>query len=485
MNIKIHSIYFAALAMIGAPALATASPEGGHNHFEQTSGALQTHSLDIITRHPPGPHSDAHYEFRLSDDEIPSGWTTIRLNNQSSSTHFGFMVRVPDELSDITVEEYMDAVSLPFQDAWDPYFAGEIDVEGFFGLLLPAMPEWFESTVPIGGPGLTSGNTVSQTTLDLKPGTYFIECYILDDEGVFHTTHGMVEKLVVTEPADETSAPEADHQVLISSSDGLVFDAAAIQPGHKTFEVVFEDNDIYGHGLGHDVHLVRIDGDTSISELNDWMNYLDVGADLYYADRGALISASGHRGPQTFIGGVQSMFPDSAAGDAFPLTAYFHASLRPGRYALVSEVPNPIQPDPDNPEMSMLVEFSVTPGAGLTGAWFDPATNGQGWNLMAAPHGVFGFFYGYSDDGSPLWLMTEESIEDVVPGEPVTFNLLYGSGGSFANPVSPEELVPWGEVTFTFENCGQATATMTGADGTQTSELVRVAQTAGLSECGL
>ena len=444
-----------------------------------------TNVLEVITRHPPLADADAHYEFVLSDETIPSGWTTIRMSNLSSSTHFGFMVRVPDEQAGLSVEEYMDAVSLPFQEAWNPYFAGDIDVGAFFDELLPGMPEWFGGTVPSSGPGFTGGGMTSSMTLNLEPGTYFIECYVLDSDGIFHTTHGMVERLVVVDEASDSSEPSGDVPVRISSTEGLRLESEAIQPGRTSFEVTFEDNVVYGHGLGHDVHLVRLDGATTVEDINGWMNYLDVGADGFYANRGALVSASGHRGPQTFLGGVQTLFPNAEAGEDFPLTAYFHADLTPGHYALVAEVPNPMQPDPDNPEMSMLVEFNVTPFAGLTGAWYDPATDGQGWNFVAVPEGVFGYFYGYDNAGNPLWLMTEEVIGEIEPGEPVTFNLLQGVNGAFDAPVPPDELEHWGEVTFTFDSCNEATAEMSGADGAASHELVRVAETTGLAGCGL
>jgi len=487
MTIFRNTFVTAALAgfLAWVPAAAVEASEHGSHGPGKSLIPDDTNVLEVITRHPPLADADAHYEFVLSDEKIPSGWTTIRMSNLSSSTHFGYMVRVPDELADMSVEEYMNAVSLPFQEAWDPYFAGEIDVGDFFDELLPSLPEWFAEGVPSSGPGFTSGGITSSMTMNLEPGTYFIECYVLDTDGVFHTTHGMVERLVVADEASGSSEPAGDIPVYISSTEGLRLEANAIQPGPASFEVIFEDNIVHGHGLGHDVHLVRLDGETTVEDVNAWMNYLDIGADGFYADSGALVSASGHRGPQTFLGGVQALFPNVAAGQDFPLSAYFHADLTPGHYALVSEVPNPMQPDPDNPEMSMLVEFSVTPFAGLTGAWYDPATAGEGWNFVATPSGLFGYFYGYGDDGNKLWLITEEVIGDIEAGEPVTYNLLHGTGGNFADPVIPDNLQQWGEVTFTFDNCSEAAAEISGNDGSATHALQRVSDTAGLASCGL
>jgi hypothetical protein len=485
MTIKAFNMILACLAaaaMTAVPATATAGAATGHAQAQQGFGIAETNRLDIVMRHPPGADPDDHLEFVLSDQEIPAGWTTMKTTNNSSATHFVYMIKLPEDQADLTREEYIELVSVPFQDAWDPYFSREVDVNEFFDVLVPSLPDWFFATVPSAGPGFVSGNQTSWTTMNLTPGTYIVECYVMDAEGTFHSFHGMVERLVVTEAVDETSAPEADHEVSISSTEGIVFENENVQPGMKTFEVSFEDNIVWGHGLGHDVQLIRLDDGTTVSDVNDWMDYLDVGAEGLYADRGALISShEGDKlGPETFLGGVQDLFAEE-----YPVSAYFHANLKPGRYALVAEVPNPVQPDSENPEVSMLKTFSVTPWANLSGAWYDPATDGEGWNFVAVPDGLFGYFYSYDDRGEALWLVTKQARTDIERGEPVTYDLLQGIGGAFNNPVPPEELQQWGEVTLKFESCEEATAEISGADGNATQQLERLAPTAGLAGCGL
>jgi len=462
-----------------------ASHHGQHPQGNTPTGN-DTNVLELITRHPPLADADAHYEFVLSDDKIPSGWTTIRMSNHSSSTHFAYIARVPDHMADITTQEFIDEVATPFHEAWMPYYQGEIDVESMFGQLFSSLPEWYAESVPIGGPGFTSGGITSSTTVNLAPGTYFIDCYVMDNDGVFHTMHGMVERLVVVDEQADSTEPAGDVQVRISSTEGLRLEAEAIQPGPTSFEVIFEDNVVYANGLGHDVHLLRVDDDTTVEEINRWMDLIDVGEDGYYADRGGLVSASGHRGPQTFLGGVQTVFANPAAGQTFPVTAYFHADLTPGRYVLVTETSNPMQPDPDNPEMSMLVEFSVTPWASVSGAWMDPKTDGQGWSFYAFPQGFVGTFFGYSASGENLWLATENLVDEIELGEPVTFDLLHGAdGGTFGQPVNPENMHYWGNATLTFHNCNEATAEISGVDGTETHDLQKIVGLIGVPECSL
>ena len=117
----------------------------------------------------------------------------------------------------------------------------------------------------------------------------------------------------------------------------------------------------------------------------------------------------------------------------------------------------------------------------LTGAWYDPSTAGEGWNLLYTPGGLFGYFYGYSADGEPLWLGS--NIQPVTLGEPTTLTLVTGEGGDFTAPIPPSGLIPWGELEVNFSNCNTATAEVTGVDGSQTLNLFKLAPAQGLPGC--
>ncbi len=123
--------------------------------------------------------------------------------------------------------------------------------------------------------------------------------------------------------------------------------------------------------------------------------------------------------------------------------------------------------------------------ADLSGAWYDPATDGQGWNFIASPFGLFGYFYGYTSAGDPLWLMVENLISDVSAGQPITLQLISGIGGDFGHPVSPADLQIWGEATVTFHNCREATVELSGEDGSQTQNIEILAATEGTDSCGI
>lgn len=303
---------------------------------------------------PPGStfkvtavHEGDQFRFELSDHEIPSGWTTIEFDNQVEATHFAFLRKATPEFlegmkndfGEVSTEAYIEAASIPFQEEFNPYFQGEITFGTFIGNLGPRVPAWFQQHRPIGGPGLTSGGVTSRTTQFLEPGTYFIECYVLNEEGVFHVTGGMLEKLVVTEESSDAPEPRPTMRISLSTEDGIEIEEtqgrSGVRPGQHTVAVTFEDNET---PAGHDLHLIRLDEGTTVEEVNAWMDWPDIGPDGFYNTDEfgpALTSYHGNLGPQTFLGGVQDIQPP------LPETAYYHVRLKPGDYAWVAEIANP------------------------------------------------------------------------------------------------------------------------------------------------
>lgn len=301
---------------------------------------------------PPGSvlevtavHEGDQLRFELSDDEIPSGWTTIEFENQTEATHFAFLHYGTQEFlsgmkadaGEVSRQAYLDEIAIPFQEAFDPYFRGEIRAGSFFQNLGAAIPSWVAANRPIGGPGLTSGGVTSRTTQDLAPGVYFVECYVLGENGQFHTL-GMVEMFEVTEASSGASEPRPTMKVTVSDEGFEVENtqgSSGIRPGQHTVAVTFEEN---GTQTGNDLHLFRFDDGTTVEELDAWMWWPDVGPDGFYDtdDFGpALTSYHGNPGPQTFLGGVQDIRPP------LPETAYLHVRLEPGDYAWAAELPNP------------------------------------------------------------------------------------------------------------------------------------------------
>jgi len=262
-------------------------------------------------------------------DEIQSGWTTLRLSNESGMVHFATLQRLPEG---ITLKDQQEQLAPVFQKGMDLLNAGETDAAmQKFG----EIPEWFGQIVFMSGPGFISAGQTAETSVYLEPGTYLLECYVKTN-GVFHSynpspsAYGMVHELTVTEESSDVAEPSATLTITISSARGVEVQGDPT-PGEHTVSVYFEDQQIHENFLGHDVHLVQLENDTDIEELAIWMDWSQ--------PTGLETPA-----PAEFLGGTHEM----PAGE----TAYFNVRLEPGDYAWIAEVPNPL-------EKGMLKTFTV------------------------------------------------------------------------------------------------------------------------------
>ena len=248
---------------------------------------------------------------------IPSGWTTIRLNNLSAMTHFALVERIPDS---ITVADQQRLVAPVFQNFMDN-FNGKPLSEPDAGMELP---EWFGGIEYLGGPGLVAPQYAGETTVFLAPGNYMIECYVKTD-GIFHSYNpdpdqtGMVLGLTVSAEKNGLAEPTPTMELSVSSSEGITVNGSATE-GLNIVKVTFTDQAVYENFVGHDVHLVKLDGDADQAAVAAWMNWT--------TPEGLQTPA-----PATFVGGINDM----AAGGV----GYIHVNLEPGTYAWVAEIPDP------------------------------------------------------------------------------------------------------------------------------------------------
>lgn len=269
-------------------------------------------------------------------EEIPSGWTNFQYMNETGMTHFFILIKLPEGKD---LEDYKAEVSPPFQAGMNFWRVGDIPgafgPEGFGGL-----PGWYGETVITGGSGLISPYLKSNTTLEVTPGNYVIECYVKSPGGEFHSYNGMIDAITVTEENNTKREPESNIDINISTANGIELMTNISRPGNHTFGVNFTDQTAYGNLLGHDVHLVRFENGFSDEQkmtLNNWMNWLYVGTDL----EGLMAPV-----PEgfTFLGGIQEM-PSGSKG-------YFNATLTKGDYALIAEVDDPVDKD-------LYIEFTI------------------------------------------------------------------------------------------------------------------------------
>jgi hypothetical protein len=320
---------------VGACAI-LASVFAGHGPLEAADSVSRDSvtRVDVVAMHD---HAKDRHLFRISSTEIPPGWTTFRFTNASPVDHFFLIWRYPEEgkaaaraAGQSLLDHWFERVAGAF-DGFDAYLAGEVSLATYTSGLVARLQEnapWFldPGATPMGGPGMTAAGATSETTVRLEPGEYIVECYVRDENGVFHTAAGMIDHMTVSGEASGAVAPAASARVAISSVEGIRVDAPP-GTGRQVIEVHYEDQAIYSHMLRHNVQLARLPDDYDeglLEQLAKWLDWTEVDGLVNRAPGGV-----------RFVGGVMEM----AAG----ATGYLHAELEPGVYAWIAEVPEPAE----------------------------------------------------------------------------------------------------------------------------------------------
>jgi hypothetical protein len=324
--------------VIGTTAFTGISTAGGHQGLEKGPKSV----VEIVATHD---HETNVHQFDLSPQKVPTGWTTLVLDNQTSHTHFAYTIKLPQRALDDAEAEgmdplsfYFETVSRPFQYLSDAvYFPDKTpDPDDDTDIYNTLFPPWFSDVLFYGGPGLTSGPGDSMTTVSFDEGTYIVECYVKDHNNDFHSYRGMLGLLTVTSGQSKASDPEPTLNLGLSTS-GIDF-PDEVRPGRHTVAVEVSNQKQYANLVGHDVNLIRLDGEGQTESVNNWMDWTNP----------KQLMSDGTE-PEPFLGGVQDIWTTD-----LPRTGYFHVGLGAGDYAWVSEVP-----DPDS--KGLLETFTVTP----------------------------------------------------------------------------------------------------------------------------
>lgn len=121
-------------------------------------------------------------------------------------------------------------------------------------------------------------------------------------------------------------------------------------------------------------------------------------------------------------------------------------------------------------------------GFALAGLWFDPARDGEGFNVVQSDAGLTIYYYGYDNEGEQLWLITETTPVSITPGDATQIPMVAGEGGTFDAPVSGAQLPRWGTLSITVGSCSSARFELDGRDGVKRSDVVQLAAVEG-NEC--
>ncbi len=286
--------------------LSGCNPPADENTESSTDSEPTTESQSLVTEVITNA-----MDFELPDS-LPSGWHTFRYINKSEEVHFFVLEKMPDS---IRFEDYKRDIFPPYLAANDLMIQG--DPEAAMAQFAD-IPEWFSRVEVGGGVGLTSPQSTAEATFYLDPGTYVMECYVRMPNGTPHALVGMITELIITQEESEMDPPQADLEISLST-EGISF-PDTLNSGDHMLSVQFVDQQKYEHMLGHDINLVRLEQGASLDSLAGWLNTVDFQAFRTPAPTGF-----------DFLGGME----DLPAGQ----TGYFPASLEPGDYVLISEIP--------------------------------------------------------------------------------------------------------------------------------------------------
>jgi hypothetical protein len=218
---------------------------------------------------------DYSYE---APDTLPSGWVTIRMSNHGPEPHHGQLLRLNDGVT--------------FQA-----FSQALQQEGEAAL---------RQTTLVGGPSLIDAHRTDEVTLDLKPGTYVIACFVPSPDGVPHLAKGMIKPVEVTASDPSTAQPPAS-QGRFTMRDFSFEMPDRLAAGRKTYEVT---------NIGpqpHELVVVKLADGKAVDDVLAW----------YRAPSGPP--------PFEAVGGINGL---SNGG-----IGYMTLDLQPGAYAAVCVIP--------------------------------------------------------------------------------------------------------------------------------------------------
>ena len=100
--------------------------------------------------------------------------------------------------------------------------------------------------------------------------------------------------------------------------------------------------------------------------------------------------------------------------------------------------------------------FEVIPA--MTGAWYDPSHDGEGWLLEILPDGrALVAWFSYDPEGRQAWFLNVGAVT----GNRIDFELLQPGGTDFGPTFDADEITfpPWGAMSMTFDDCDNGTLT--------------------------
>lgn len=113
-------------------------------------------------------------------------------------------------------------------------------------------------------------------------------------------------------------------------------------------------------------------------------------------------------------------------------------------------------------KLNLLQKGSTSSGFQVSGAWYDPDHDGEGWLLEYLGDGrVLIYWFTYDSDGDPMWMVGVGQFSSDTQVEVEFFRPL---GTNFGDEFDSDQITvaPWGSGEFVFDSCGQGAMTYDG-----------------------
>jgi hypothetical protein len=237
-------------------------------------------------------------EYAFSAPEtLPAGLVTLRLVNHGHEPHHGQLLRLNDGVT-------FDQLTAALQQ------------EGEGALRLVSAE---------GGPGTIDPHGSSEVTLDLRPGTYALACFVAGPDGVPHLARGMLKPLQVTPPSAASAPPTV--QGTFTLQDFSIDMPSTLPAGISTYRVVNHGPQI------HELNVVKLQPGKTAEDALAW--------------------DTAPSGPPPFesVGGMNGLTATGAG--------YMSLDMQPGTYLALCRVPDPAS-GVAHTHLGMVKQFSVS-----------------------------------------------------------------------------------------------------------------------------
>lgn len=230
---------------------------------------------------PPVVEWEASDYTYNAPETLPAGLVTIRMTNRGHEPHHGQLLRLNDG---VTFDQ----------------FAAALQQEGDGALRLASAE---------GGPAAIDPHRADEVTLDLKPGTYALTCFIPSSDGVPHLAKGMLKPLEVAASGAAAATPPEVRGTFTMRDFSFLDLPDSLPAGKATYKV---------ENVGpqpHELVILKLAPGKAAEDVQAW----------YKAPAGPP--------PFEAVGGINGLSMGRAG--------YMTLDLQPGTYVAVCEIPDP------------------------------------------------------------------------------------------------------------------------------------------------